>query len=102
MAKKSAKIQEIREMIGETGLIIVENVGIEPLIALHDEYEGIEDTRFQPYVEHLLPDIVMITLIAVMARCDEWGDIADFARLKVGWFKTFLVLPNGIPQNLRF
>ena len=89
MAKKSAKILEIREMIGETGLIIVENVGIEPLLALHDEYEGIEDTRFQPYVKHLLSDIVMITLIAVMARCDEWGDIADFARLKAGWFKRF-------------
>jgi predicted transposase YbfD/YdcC len=41
----------------------------------------------------------MITLIGVMARCDEWGDIADFARLKEAWFKKFLKLPNGIPSH---
>ena len=67
MAKKSAKIQEIKEMMGETGLIIVERVSIEPLMALRNEYDGIEDTRFQPFVEHLLSDIVLITLIAVMS-----------------------------------
>jgi hypothetical protein len=99
MAKKSAKILEIKEMLGETGLIIVEKVGIEPLEALRCEYDGIEDTRFQPYVEHLLSDIVLITLIAVMAKCDEWGDIAEFARRKEGWFKKFLILPNGIPSH---
>jgi predicted transposase YbfD/YdcC len=99
VAKKSAKILEIREMMGETGFIIVENVGIEPLLALKCEYEGIEDMRFQPYVEHLLSDIVMITLISVMAGCDEWGDIAEFARLKATWFKKFLELPNGIPSH---
>ena len=99
MAKKSAKIQEIKEMMGETGLIIVEQVSIEPLMALRNEYDGIEDTRFQPFVEHLLSDIVVITLIAVMARCDEWGDIAEFAKRKEGWFRKFLVLPNGIPSH---
>jgi hypothetical protein len=85
MAKKSAKILEIREMMGETGLIIIEKIGIEPLMALRCEYDGIEDTRFQPFVEHLLSDIVLITLIAVLARCDEWGEIAEFARRKETW-----------------
>jgi hypothetical protein len=67
MSKKSAKIIEIKEMMGETGLIIIEHVGIDPLMELWEEMETLEDTRFEPYVEHLLSDIVMISLLAVMA-----------------------------------
>jgi predicted transposase YbfD/YdcC len=34
-----------------------------------------------------------------MAKCDDWGDIAEFAARKEAWFKKFLVLPNGIPSH---
>jgi hypothetical protein len=47
----------------------------------------------------VLSDIVLITLIEVMAKVDEWGDIAEFARLKEGWLRKFLALPNGIPSH---
>jgi hypothetical protein len=33
---------------------------------LREAFEGIEDKRFEPYVGHLLSDIVMITLIGVL------------------------------------
>ena len=39
--------------MGKTGLIIIEQVGIEPLIKLLEKFESIEDKRFEPYVEHL-------------------------------------------------
>ncbi|MDR0635593.1 MAG: transposase family protein, partial [Treponema sp.] len=71
MGKKSAKIIETKKMRGEAGLIIIEHVGIDPLIALPEELEGIEDKRVEPYAEHVLADIVMITLLAVMARANE-------------------------------
>ena len=99
MAKKSAKIIEIKEMMGEAGFIIIEQVGIDPLRELREELEGIEDKRFEPYVEHLLVDIVMITLLAVMARANEWSEIAEFARIKAGWLRRFLALPHGIPSH---
>jgi hypothetical protein len=99
MAKKSAKIIEIREMVGETGLIIIEQVNPDPLRELRETFDGIEDKRFEPYVEHLLSDIVMITLLAVMARANEWTEIAEFARMKAGWLKGFLALPHGIPSH---
>jgi hypothetical protein len=38
-----------------------------------------------PYGEHRLPDIVMITLLAVMPRVNEWGEGAEFARTKEPW-----------------
>jgi hypothetical protein len=99
MAKKNPKIIEIKEMMGETGLIIIEQAGIDPLMELREKLEGIEDKRFEPYVEHLLSDIVMMTLLAVMARANEWGEIAEFARIKEAWLRRFLVLPHGIPSH---
>jgi hypothetical protein len=66
---------------------------------LRETFEAIEDKRFEPYVEHLLSDIVMITLMAVMARANEWNEIAGFARLKESWLRGFLVLPHGIPSH---
>jgi predicted transposase YbfD/YdcC len=99
MAKKSAQIVEIRKMVGETGLIIIEQVDSGPLRELRETFECIEDKRFEPYVEHLLSDIVMISLLAVMARANEWNEIAEFARLKESWLRGFLVLPHGIPSH---
>jgi predicted transposase YbfD/YdcC len=99
MAKKSTKIIEIREMVGETGLIIIEQVDSGPLRELRETFDGIEDKRFEPYVEHLLSDIVMITLLAVMAGANEWNEIAEFARMKEKWLRGFLVLPHSIPSH---
>jgi hypothetical protein len=48
MVKKSAKISEIRGIIGETGLL------------------SSSGKRLEPYAGHRLPDIVMITLPAVI------------------------------------
>jgi hypothetical protein len=55
--------------------------------------------RFEPYVEHLLSDIVMITLIGVLANADGWSEIATFAEEKAAWLRTFLELPHGIPSH---
>jgi hypothetical protein len=43
MAKKSAKIIEIREMVGETGLFIIEQVNPDPLRELGETFDVIED-----------------------------------------------------------
>jgi hypothetical protein len=99
MSKKSAKIIEIREMMGETGLIIIKQVGSGPLRELREAFDVIEDRRFEPYVEHLLPDIVMITLLAVMAGANERNETAGFARMKEKRLRGFLGLPHGIPSH---
>jgi hypothetical protein len=99
MAKKSVKIQAIKELMDEYGVTCIENIDIEALRDLREVFEGLEDKRFEPYVEHLLSDIVMISLMGVLANADEWGEIAAFAQAKEGWLKTFLALPHGIPSH---
>jgi hypothetical protein len=58
-------------MMNEAGLIIIEHMGIALLRELRETFDNLEDKRFEPYVEHLLSDIVMITLLMTMARANK-------------------------------
>jgi hypothetical protein len=69
------------------------------LLELREGFESLEDKRFQPYGEHLLPDTVTVTLTGVLSDADERVGTAAFARAKEGRLKTFLKLPDGIPSR---
>jgi predicted transposase YbfD/YdcC len=51
---------------------------------------------------HLLYDILMITLCAVISGADSWTQVAEYGRSKFDWIKEFLELPNGIPSHDTF
>lgn len=57
------------------------------------------DTRYQPNVKHKIEDIILITLFAVLAKCNEWTEIELFAKKKEKWLKKYLELPNGVPSH---
>ena len=57
------------------------------------------DTRYQPNVKHKIEDIILITLFAVLAKCNEWTEIESFAKKKEKWLKKYLELPNGVPSH---
>jgi hypothetical protein len=52
-----------------------------------------------PRRRHLLLDIVVLTLCAVIAGADDWQQVVTFALKRRDWLKTFLALPNGIPSH---
>jgi predicted transposase YbfD/YdcC len=60
------------------------------------------DTRDQRTCRHLLSDIIVIALCAVLGGANSWDDIALFGQSKKAWFATFLKLPNGIPAHDTF
>ena len=62
----------------------------------------LKDPRVRKRTEHRLIDIVVIALCGVIANCDGWSDIIDFATSRIAWFKGFLKLPNGIPSHDTF
>ena len=51
---------------------------------------------------HLLHDILMIALCALISGADSWTQVAEYGRSKLDWFKEFLELPNGIPSHDTF
>lgn len=40
------------------------------------------DTRYQPNVKHKIEDIILITLFAVLEKCNEWTEIESFDYVK--------------------
>jgi predicted transposase YbfD/YdcC len=55
--------------------------------------------RDHPSKRHALIDIVVIALCGVLAKCETWEDIADYAQEKRDFLKTFLALQGGIPSH---
>jgi len=99
MARKSGKLGEILSVFDELDIKISDistNDGfIYELIA---GAKAIPDPRHPSYIRHLLEDIVMICLFAILADCDEWEEFADFAVEKEKWLRKYLELPNGAPS----
>jgi predicted transposase YbfD/YdcC len=63
-------------------------------------FEDLPDPRRETENKrHLLMDIVVIALSAVIAGCESFPEMEEFGRQKREWFKQFLSLPNGIPSH---
>jgi predicted transposase YbfD/YdcC len=69
--------------------------------ALSQHFITIIDPR-QDNKAHLLIDIIMVAICAVIAGCEGWIEIAAFGVERQGWFETFLALPNGVPSHDTF
>lgn len=46
---------------------------------------------------HLLHDILVIAVLAVLCRCDDFEEIAAWGEAHEPWLRTFLDLPHGVP-----
>ena len=98
MSKKSSKLMELSKMFEEIEIDFnqLNNEGIADMIAI---IKNQEDTRYMPNTRHKLEDIVVITLLALLAKCNEWTEIESFAKKKEKWLRKYLELPNGIPSH---
>jgi predicted transposase YbfD/YdcC len=65
-------------------------------------FASLKDPRVRQRTDHRLIDIIAIALCGVIANCDGWTDIIDFAKNRIAWFKGFLKLPHGIPSHDTF
>lgn len=65
--------------------------------SIQAHFAGLPDPRRAQGTRHKLGDMIVIAVCAVVCCADGWADVADFGRAKVGWFRTFLALPHGVP-----
>lgn len=70
--------------------------------SFQDAFASLPDPRVVGRTRHLLGDVVVLAVCGVIADCDDWLDIVQFAKNHEGWFRTFLELPNGIPSHDTF
>ncbi|MBD1822934.1 ISAs1 family transposase [Cyanobacteria bacterium FACHB-DQ100] len=66
---------------------------------LKSYFSELPDPRVQHSIEHLLIDIVMLTICAVICGAESWVEIENYGLAKQEWLATFLELPNGIPPH---
>ena len=72
---------------------------IQALIASFDE---LEDPRQERGRRHLLMDVVIIALLAMMSDQDDAQGFEDWGNHNEQWLKQFLELPYGIPSQDTF
>lgn len=65
-------------------------------------FANVPDFRLNRRKRHLLLDILVITLLAVICGADDYEEIALYGRQKETFLRTFLNLPNGIPSHDTF
>jgi predicted transposase YbfD/YdcC len=65
-------------------------------------FARLRDPRRQHLKRHLLLDIIVIAICAVIAGADDWQQVVTFAKHRRAWLQTFLALPNGVPSHDTF
>lgn len=65
-------------------------------------FSRISDPRIESKKTHLVVDLIVITICAVMCGADDWVAVVDYAKQKEEWLKTFLKMPYGIPSHDTF
>jgi predicted transposase YbfD/YdcC len=71
-------------------------------LAIAPYFRKLKDPRRRHRRLHLLQDIIVIALCAVIAGAQDWQEIELFGRKRHDWLKGFLRLPHGIPSHDTF
>ena len=66
-----------------------------------NHFQDLKDPRIERTKDHLLIDIIAISILAVISGAEGWTAIETYGKTKEKWLKTFLELPNGIPSHDR-
>lgn len=65
-------------------------------------FAELTDPRVERTREHLLEEILLIAIAAVLSGASGWNEIEDYGKAKREWLSTFLRLPAGIPSHDTF
>lgn len=69
-------------------------------VAAH--FAALEDPRVERTKRHALLDILILALCGVICGAGSWVEIEEFGKAKLGWLRTWLALPHGIPSHDTF
>ena len=74
-------------------------IGSSEISGIVDHFEEMEDPRSHVNRLHLLVDVIVISILGVLAGADGPLAIAKWADAQEPWLKQHLRLPNGIPSR---
>jgi predicted transposase YbfD/YdcC len=65
-------------------------------------FAELKDPRVSRTREHLLEEILLIAIAAILSGAGGWNEIENYGKAKRDWLSGFLVLPGGIPSHDTF
>ena len=75
----------------------------EDIYKMQEALRGVDDPRRQwGFIRHKLLDILVIGLCSITVRGEGFDEMEDLGRAWEEWFRKFLELPNGIPDEDTF
>jgi len=79
-------------------------MGMRVPASFHDHFATLTDPRcpFAPNNRHLLMDILVIAVCAVISGAEGWEDIEEYGKANAEWRGDLLDLPHGIPGHDTF
>ena len=69
------------------------------LNTLRDQFALINDDRQPGKVRHVLPDVLLSALGAMLCGCDDFSAMATFAKHRLEWLREFLPMKQGPPSH---
>ena len=76
----------------------VNKINVEKIKELKLKTMNLKDERQKGKTTYKIWDIVVVTILAVLADCNEWQEIVDYAEEEKDFLKSFLKLTGGIPS----
>lgn len=73
-----------------------------PAGAITEHFSDLKDPRADGGRRHLLLDILVIAICAIICGADTWVDVENFGHARYSWLAQFLSLPYGIPSHDTF
>ena len=73
-----------------------------PAKSLLDHFSSLPDPRIERHKDHLLCDILLISILAMLCDAQCFTEFEAFGKAKLDWLRTFLKLPHGIPSHDTF
>ena len=67
--------------------------------SIYDKFEVIEDPRDNRGKKHKLINILIMTIYGLLCGFTDFDNLADFLKLKEGYFVELLNLENGVPSH---
>ncbi len=64
-----------------------------------DVFGQLDDPRIDRKKLHPMPEILLLTLCAVICGAESWGDIETFGKSKLDFLRRYLPYEHGIPSD---
>jgi predicted transposase YbfD/YdcC len=71
-------------------------------LAIKHHFRKLKDPRIKRHKRHLLPNIIVIALCAVLCGAKDWQQIETFGKRRLDWFCRFLSNLTEIPSHDTF